>query len=97
MPAAERLHCILCSRDLEMLAFVFGLCRWSANFGRFLVVFFYQIVRYCSNKHTRTAYCSDCVSEAGPEKLIYFHFAGFVVGVFSNVGNPLETGAGAVS
>jgi hypothetical protein len=30
-----RLHCILCGRDLIMLAFVFGLCRWSANFGRF--------------------------------------------------------------
>jgi len=40
MPAAVRPHCILCARDLRMLAIVFGLCRWSASFGRLLVVYY---------------------------------------------------------
>jgi hypothetical protein len=32
-------RCIMCARDLRMLALVFGLCRWSANWGRLLVVY----------------------------------------------------------
>jgi hypothetical protein len=38
----HHLHCILLchSRDLEMLANLFGLCRWSTNFGRLLVVYY---------------------------------------------------------
>jgi hypothetical protein len=39
MPAAVRLHYILCARDLIILAFGLGLCRWSANCGRLLVVY----------------------------------------------------------
>jgi hypothetical protein len=34
MPAFARLYCILMARDLQIEAFVFGLCSWSANFGR---------------------------------------------------------------
>ena len=38
MPAATRPHCILGAKDLQMLAFVCGLCRWSANLSsRFLL------------------------------------------------------------
>jgi hypothetical protein len=40
MLAAVRPHCILHARDLRMLAFDFGLCRWSAFFGRSLVVYY---------------------------------------------------------
>jgi hypothetical protein len=40
MPAAARLYCILVTRNLEMLALVFGLCRWSGIFVRLLVVCF---------------------------------------------------------
>jgi len=40
MLAAARPHCILHARDLRMLAFDFGLCRWSAFFGRSLVVYY---------------------------------------------------------
>jgi hypothetical protein len=39
MPAALRLYCIVTARDLLILAFVFGPCRWSAIFGRLLVVY----------------------------------------------------------
>jgi len=38
-PAATRPHCILRARDLGMLAFVFGLRRWSTSFGCVLVVY----------------------------------------------------------
>ena len=38
--AAVRPHCILTARDLETLAFVIGLCRWSANIVRLSVVYF---------------------------------------------------------
>jgi hypothetical protein len=44
--AATRINCILRARDLGMLvlcvfiALVFGLCRWSANCWRLLVVYF---------------------------------------------------------
>ena len=34
MPAAARPHCIQCAKDLRKMAFVFGLSRWSQNFGR---------------------------------------------------------------
>jgi hypothetical protein len=37
MPAAARPHCIIFARELGMLAFVFGLCRLSAKFGRLVV------------------------------------------------------------
>ncbi len=40
MPAAVRPHCIMRARDLGRLALVFGLWRWSANFGRLLVVYY---------------------------------------------------------
>ena len=33
------IYCIPCARYLKMLAFVFGVCRWCANFGRFIAVF----------------------------------------------------------
>jgi hypothetical protein len=40
MPAAARPHCILQVRDLGMLAFVFGQCRWSPNCERLSVVYY---------------------------------------------------------
>jgi hypothetical protein len=40
MPTAARPHCILRARDSEILALVFGLCRWSANCGRLLAVYY---------------------------------------------------------
>jgi len=39
MPAAACSHCILHARNLGTQAFVFCLCRWSANFWRLLVVY----------------------------------------------------------
>jgi hypothetical protein len=39
MPAAGRLHCIVCDRNLETLALVHSLCRWSAECGRLFVVY----------------------------------------------------------
>ena len=52
MPAAVCLHCILHAKDLGMLAFVLGLCRWSGKLGRLLVVY-YRIVQISRlNLHT---------------------------------------------
>jgi hypothetical protein len=39
MPAAGRLHCIVSDRNLETLALVHSLCRWSAECGRLFVVY----------------------------------------------------------
>jgi hypothetical protein len=38
IPAVARSYCILHAKDLEMLALVYGLFRWSANFASLLVV-----------------------------------------------------------
>jgi hypothetical protein len=35
MPAGARSHCIMVSKDLEIFAFVFVLCRWSADSFKF--------------------------------------------------------------
>jgi hypothetical protein len=35
IPAAARPHCTLHARGFGNAGFVLGLCRWSANFGRF--------------------------------------------------------------
>jgi hypothetical protein len=40
IPAAVRSYCIPHGKDLEMLVFVYGLCRWSANFASLLVVYY---------------------------------------------------------
>jgi hypothetical protein len=33
---SRRFYCIICVTNLRIMAFVFGLCRWSANYGRLL-------------------------------------------------------------
>ena len=40
MPAGPRPRCILCIRDLRMLALGFRLCRWSAICWHLLVVYY---------------------------------------------------------
>ena len=77
IPGAARPHCILQARDLEKLALVFGLCRWSANFGRLLVVYhrIVQISRLnlaCAvpspTRMTSTTFESRYGSSLGPGK-----------------------------
>jgi hypothetical protein len=62
MPTAARPHYILHIKDLQMLAFVLAMYRWSANFGRLSVI------------HHRIAHISRFLGMGPSQGGVYFTY-----------------------